>query len=210
MKATRNDRIAYLQLLEEKRRREAFNDLNAYCRYIDMPSAPVNDDEDCEQFYVDSVTPSAHHILLNDALMRVECGDIQRLLVMMPPGSAKSTYGTVAFPTWFIGRKRGRSVITTGYGDSLSQKFSRKSRQITKSEKYNEIFNTGLLKGNESAHSWELENGSALMAAGLLSGLTGNRTDGLIIDDPVKGREDADSPTTVSYTHLTLPTKRIV
>lgn len=190
----RNEKEELLVLLEEKRRREARGDLNAYCRYIEIPGAPINDDDQCDEFYPDTVTPAKHHELLNNALMRVEAGEIRRLMVFMPPGSAKSTYGTVTFPTWYMGRKRGRRVITTGYGTELALKFSRKCRQITRSNQYRELFDTELTPDNKAVHDWSLTNSSALMAAGILAGITGNRADGIVIDDPIKGREEADSP----------------
>ena len=42
---------------------------------------------------------------------------------------------------------------------------------------------------------WALTNGSDWMAAGILTGITGNRADGIIWDDLIKGREQADSDT---------------
>ena len=47
--------------------------------------------------------PAKHHRLLIDKLEAVERGEIRRLLVMMPPGSAKSTYGSKLFPAWYPG-----------------------------------------------------------------------------------------------------------
>lgn len=189
------DKQELLRLLEEKHRRRARDDLNAYCRYIEIPGVPVSDDEDCEQFYPDNVTPAEHHELINNALMDVDAGLKRRVMMFMPPGSAKSTYGSVAFPTWFMGRKRGRNVICASYGSDLAKKFGRKCRQITRSRQYREVFDTELVADNKAAHDWALTNGSAYMAGGILSGITGNRADLLVIDDPVKGRADADSPT---------------
>ena len=40
---------------------------------------------------------------------------------------------------------------------------------------------------------WALSNGSEWMAAGILTGITGNRADGIVWDDLIKGREQADS-----------------
>lgn len=191
----RAEKAELLSLLEEKRRRAAANDLNAYCSYIEIPGVPVNDNPDCEEFYPDSVTPAKHHKLINNALMRVECGEIRRLMIFMPPGSAKSSYATVVFPTWCMGKKAKRNIICTSYGSTLAQKFGRKSRQITRSKQYNEIFKTTLTADNKAADDWSITNESTYMAAGILAGITGNRADGLIIDDPIKGRADSDSET---------------
>jgi predicted phage terminase large subunit-like protein len=188
-------KLEYLEALEAKLRTRAANDLNAYCKYIQIPGVPVNDDSDCEEFYPDNVTPAEHHRLINNALMRVDAGAIKRLMVFMPPGSAKSTYGTVTFPTWFMGRHRRKNIICTSYGTTLAEKFGRKCRQITRSREFRDIFNAQLNADNRAAADWSLTNESTYMAGGILSGITGNRADGLVIDDPVKGREDADSVT---------------
>jgi hypothetical protein len=42
--------------------------------------------------------PAAHHRLLIDRLERLARGETQRLAIFMPPGSAKSRYGSVLFP----------------------------------------------------------------------------------------------------------------
>lgn len=191
----RREREELLQLLEEQRRRQARDDLNAYCRYIDIPGAPINDGDECDQFYPDTVTPAEHHQLINRTLMRVESGEIRRVMIFMPPGSAKSTYGTVTFPTWYMGKKRGRHVITTSYGTDLARKFGRKCRQIVRSPQYREVFGCGLVSDNRASDDWALDSGSSFMAAGIDAGITGNRADGIVIDDPLKGRGDADSET---------------
>lgn len=184
-----------LALLEEKHRRRARDDLNAYCQYIEIPGVPISDDPDCEEFYPDSVTPAAHHRLINGTLMEVEAGLKRRVMIFMPPGSAKSTYGSVTFPTWFMGRRPGRNVISTSYGSTLAARFGRKCRQITRGRQFNELFGCGLVSDNKAADDWALTNASTYMAGGILAGITGNRADLLVIDDPLKGRADADSPT---------------
>ena len=187
--------IERLKLAEELWRRRAARSLDHFCRYIDIPGAPLNDDEDCDEFYLDTVTPAAHHTLLNEKLQQVADGDLTRLMVFMPPGSAKSTYASVTFPTFYMGNHPGEPVILTSYGSSLAAKFGRKCRQITASPKYQELFGCHLRPDNRAVDDWGLTNGSTFMCGGIMSGMTGNRAKLIVIDDPVKGREDADSPT---------------
>lgn len=190
------EKVELLRLLEEKHRRRARNDLNAYCQFIEIPGVPVDeDDPDCEEFYPDNVTPAKHHRLINDALMRVERGEIRRLMIFMPPGSAKSTYATVAFPTWYMGKNRGKNIICASYGSDLASKFGRRCRQITRSKQFVDLFDCQLVADNRAANDWSLTNASTYMAGGLMAGITGNRADGVVIDDPLKGRQAADSPT---------------
>lgn len=191
----------YLALLESKLERQAKRELNTFCRSIEIPGVPVRDTADCEEFYPDTVDPAAHHQLINRILQAVAEGTPidgrvpKRVMFFMPPGSAKSTYATVVFPPWYMGRYPMRNVICTSYNSTLATKFGRKTRSIAKSEKFKSIMGCGLVEDNRAADDWSLTNGSTYMAGGILSGITGNRSDLLVIDDPVKGREDADSVT---------------
>ncbi|MCX4025064.1 phage terminase large subunit [Endozoicomonas sp. SM1973] len=188
------EKLKLLALLEKKLALRAANSLDAYCRFIEIPGVPLTDD-DCECFYPDTVEPAEHHQLINKTLEQVEQGSIKRVMLFMPPGSAKSTYASVVFPTWFMGRNPRKNIISTSYGSDLAKKFGRKCRAITRSEQFKTIFNAELNQDNQAVDNWSLTNSATYMAGGILSGITGNRADGLIIDDPVKGFEQAESVT---------------
>lgn len=93
-----------------------------------------------------------------------------------------------------MGRFRSSSIIVASYGSELPRKFGRRARSITTQEMYQRIFDTTLSEDSKAADEWALTNGSEWMAAGILTGITGNRADGIIWDDLIKGREQADSP----------------
>jgi predicted phage terminase large subunit-like protein len=95
-----------------------------------------------------------------------------------------------------MGEQPMSRVIMASYASDIALKQSRRTRQIARSPKYYPVFDAGLIKGNESVESWALSNGSEYMSVGILSGMTGNRATHLVIDDPVQGRQQADSPTT--------------
>lgn len=84
-------------------------------------------------------------------------------------------------------------VIMTSYGDMLPRKFGRRARSIVKQPVYKRIFDCSLSEESQAVDEWALTNGSEWMAAGILTGITGNRADGIIWDDPIKGRAEADS-----------------
>ncbi len=134
-----------------------------------------------------------HHRLLLTKLETISETPYGRLLVMMPPGSAKSTYGSVVFPSRYLGRKPNRRLILASYGDDLARKMGRRTRAIIKQPRYRGIWNCELAADSSAAQEFALTNGSEYMAAGRISGITGNRAHGLIIDDPIKGREAAES-----------------
>ncbi len=172
-------------------RRRARRSLVDYARYIDIPGAPVNEDsDDCPTV---ETNLAAHHILTLEAIQRCIERQSGRLMLLMPPGSAKSTYGSVVAPSWVMGANPNYRMIGVSYGSDMARKFGRRTRSIIKQPKYQTLFNTGLSTESSAADEWALANGSEYMAGGILSGITGNRADCVCVDDPFKGRQDADS-----------------
>lgn len=137
--------------------------------------------------------PAAHHRLLIEHLEAVERGDIERLMVCMPPGSAKSTYASVEFPAWFIGRNPKLSTIAASHTQELAERFGRRVRNIVASAEFGRVFGVGVADDSSSAGRWDTDKGGEYFAAGVGGSITGRRADLAVIDDPVKSREDADS-----------------
>lgn len=151
-----------------------------------------------------------HQKLLSQHLMEVEKyitsggkEGIGRLLVEMPPRHGKSEKATIRFPAFFFGRNPDRKVILASYSDAVAQRFSRGIRDTIEGDRYQEIFGkTSLSKEHiqlnpdgRSIESWNLLNHRGeLNAAGIGGGITSKGADLFIIDDPVKGRAEADSP----------------
>lgn len=179
------------------RRRRARKSLVDYARFIDVPGAPVTDeDPDCEQFQpVETVLAEHHEIILNATQRCIE-RHRGRTMLFLPPGSAKSTYATVVSPTFAMGSRPGFKVIGVSYGSDLAKKFGRRMRSIVKQRKFELLFDTSLSGESSAADEWALDNGSEFMGGGILSGITGNRADFIPIDDPIKGRQEADSEVT--------------
>ena len=84
-------------------------------------------------------------------------------------------------------------MMVTSYSSELARRHSRRARGIANSLDYFRIFDTRVSADAFAADDWALTNGSEYMAAGIQAGLTGNRADGIVIDDPVKGRDEANS-----------------
>jgi len=175
------------------RRRRARESLAGFINAVEIPGKPVAVNKDEWLFSPIETTVAAHHLLLCEKLEQISRTPHGRLMVFMPPGSAKSTYGSVVFPTWFMGRNPGSKIILASYGSALAKRHGRKARQIVRSKAYQSIFSASLAADNKAVDEWALTNGSEYMSAGILSGITGNRAHGVLIDDPVKGREEADS-----------------
>lgn len=175
------------------RRRRARASLVAFANAIDVPGKPASDDPDEWLFQPIESSVAAHHRLLLEAIERTAARPHGRLMVFMPPGSAKSTFASVVAPAWLMGKHAGYRIILASYGSDLARRHGRRARQVCKQSGYVAVFNAGISADTSAADEWALTNGSEYLAGGILSGITGNRAHGLIIDDPVKGRDEADS-----------------
>ena len=172
-----------------------------FIRALDIPGAPIRDDDECEEYQFFRVDEfAAHHAFLIDRLQALaDAGenDCRNVMVFMPPGSAKSTYASVMFPAWLMTRKSGYQFILGSYNSTLAKKMGRKVRALVNSPKYRRLFSDiALMSDQKAADEFALSNGSEYMSGGVSSGITGNRADAVAIDDPVKGREEAESETT--------------
>ena len=154
------------------RRREVRRSLPAWCRHC-------------------GYEPAAHHRLLIDRLERVDRGEIKRLAVFMPPGSAKSTYGSVLFPPYVLARQPGCALLAASHTTELAEKWGRRVRNLI--AQHGATLGLRLAPDNHAAGRWELVDGSEYYAAGVGTGIAGFRADGIVIDDPVRSREDAES-----------------
>jgi predicted phage terminase large subunit-like protein len=160
--------------MEELLRRKARTDLETWCR---IALAPLGHE------------PAAHHRLLITELEAVARGTNDRLIVMMPPGSAKSTYTSVLFPPWFLAQADEQKIIAASNTAELAEKFSRDAMRLIRA--HPRTLHYALAR--ESAVMWDTSNGGAYRSAGVGGTITGARADLALIDDPIRGREDADS-----------------
>lgn len=176
-------------------RRQAQRDPVAYAQAIEIPGAPMTDDPDETRFLPVETQMAAHHRLLLRELEIAATTRYGRLMVFMPPGSAKSTYASSVYPTRYLGEEVGRRAILASYGDRLATKHSRRARQIVRTRRYRAIYGATLSAEQSASDEWALSNGSEYLACGIRAGVTGNRAGLLTIDDPVRGREAADSAT---------------
>tara|TARA_E500000331_G_scaffold317136_1_gene328308 strand:+ start:54 stop:1697 length:1644 start_codon:yes stop_codon:yes gene_type:complete len=116
-----------------------------------------------------------------------------RLMLFMPPRHGKSTLASVAFPAWHLGRNPEHEFISCSYSGSLAMAFSRKVRGLLREEGYRSAFKTRLDPQSQSAEAWLTSTGGGYVAAGVGGGITGKGAHVLVIDDPIKNREDAES-----------------
>lgn len=133
------------------------------------------------------------HREISRKLERVERGEIKRLMIFLPPRNGKSEVGSILFPAWLLGKHPEKEIITSSYSADLAQDFGYKTRNVVDSQEYQELFRTRLREDSKSKAKWLTEEGGGYTAVGVGGAITGRGADVLIIDDPIKNREEAES-----------------
>ncbi len=137
---------------------------------------------------------AVHHEQIVHKLEAIERGEIDRLMIFMPPRRGKSLIGSTLFPSWCLGRHPEWSIIASSYGAELATDFSRRVRNLIADSLFGQIFpSTKLTADSTAAHRFSLSKGGNYYAVGAGGPITGRGADLLLIDDPIKGREDANS-----------------
>ena len=135
---------------------------------------------------------------LIDALDRLEKGTLgcNNLLITMPPRHAKSTFATILFPAYYIARNPTRQVMSSSYNIQLAVDFGRQVKSIVEEKTITQAFPDFILRtDSRAADVWRTEAGGAYFGVGVGGTTSGRPANLLIIDDPIKSREDAESMT---------------
>lgn len=131
---------------------------------------------------------------------------IGRLMIFMPPGYWKSLLAARLFPSWALGKNPNLNIITSSYSSKRAFKNSRDSRDFVMSQGFNAVFGALSCTRPESqtvriaddvkaVEEWRLSapHRGGSFAAGVGGSVTGERAHLYIIDDPFKGRKEAES-----------------
>ena len=138
---------------------------------------------------------AAHHGRIAGALERVASGECRRLIITAPPRHTKSELASRRFPAWYLGRFPNRQVIATAYGSQLVEDFSRDVRGCMNEPEHRAVFpKSALSRDTSAAHRWTTEASGIYVASGVGGAITGRGAHLMLIDDPFKTREEADSP----------------
>ena len=128
-----------------------------------------------------------------------------RLMLFAPPRHGKSEIVSRRFPAYALGKHPNISFIATSYASDLSSRNNRDVQRIMDDPFYKEIFPNVALSGTNvrtigtnkylrNSDLFEIVNHQGVYrSAGVGGGITGMGGDVLIIDDPIKDAEQADS-----------------
>lgn len=155
--------------------------------------------------------PARHHIYLAKKLEQVKryietkgAEGIGRLLICEPAQYGKTEQASRLFPSWLLGDLPDTRIILCSYGADLATENSRYTRNYVGSEAYARLFGNRsamedpveLSPESRSVVSWNLkDHRGSVFAAGVGGGITGRPANLVVIDDPFKSREDAESET---------------
>ena len=138
----------------------------------------------------------AVHRFVAGQLERVERGEIDRLMLFCPPRSGKTEL-LVRFAAWCLGRHPDWPMLYTSYGADLAWEKSGEARAVVASEEFGQLWpGVRLNPSSRSVQRWRIDGQrGGLQAQGVGGPLTGKGGRLVLIDDPVKNRQEADSAT---------------
>ncbi len=190
MKALTPDDLRYLAAL--KRQKAVLDSRDRLIPFARLMHPDPNHPDDVD-FSTYEAAP--HHEVIAHALEAVEQGQIRRLIINVPPRHGKSELASRLFPAWYIGKHPGSSIIEASYNEKFSWDFGREVKAILEDGVYRQIF-PDMRIATASVDRIETESGSKLFFTGRGGSITGRGSVGLVLDDLLKDRVEADSPTT--------------
>jgi predicted phage terminase large subunit-like protein len=138
---------------------------------------------------------AAHLDLLAERLLDVAQGKLKRLLIQMPPRHGKSEFASAHFPAWYLGTFPERRVILASYEHDFAASWGAKAR-----DRFAEfgpvLWRLAVKRDKQAADDWQIAgHAGGMVCAGVGGPIMGRGADLLVIDDPVKSAEEADSET---------------
>ena len=116
---------------------------------------------------------------------------MDRLIVLMPPGSAKSTYASMLFPVWWFTQHPATAIMAVSHTADLSAHFGHATRNLV--QEHHARLGYALAPDRRSALRWHTTTRGTYHGTGVRGPIVGRRADLLLIDDPVKSQADADN-----------------
>lgn len=139
--------------------------------------------------------PANHHELIMNALEElIEGDDWDALLIMAPPGSAKSTYGSVQFPTWVWAKYPMMKILACSNTTTMAEDFARRRRSVCEMEQWQILSDTELDPQQINIGGFANKLGGVMYARGAGSSIAGLRCNLLVSDDLISSFEEANSP----------------
>ncbi len=142
-----------------------------------------------------------HHRLICDYLEHWLERDLRRLMIFTAPRHGKSELVSRKLPAYLLGRFPDSGIIACSYNAELAGYLARDVRRILEGKSFQQLFPkchlaSGRGKGSfvKKDNFFEIvQHKGFYRCAGVGGGITGMGADFIIIDDPVKNRDEANS-----------------
>lgn len=131
--------------------------------------------------------------LIDDELVRLLDTPDGRLIISMPPQEGKSQRTSRRFPLWALTQNPDLRVAIASYELGVARRWGRAIRDDITT--HGPDLGLAVREDLSAQHEWQLAgHEGGVYSAGIGGALTGRPVDLAIIDDPIKDREQADSP----------------
>lgn len=138
-----------------------------------------------------------HHEYLASTLTAVEMGLLTRVIISWPPRHGKTELATRKFLPWSLGRDPHQSIIFGTYNEEFALDHGRDIRSLMQRPVYSQIFpDVKLATHSRASDRLATTNGGVLFLAGRGGSITGRGAHKLVLDDPIKDRDEANSRVT--------------
>lgn len=169
---------------------------------LDFIKFTMPDPEDDEDATLSLFRAAAHHKLFCEAVERVERGECLRLAVSVPPQHGKTETMTKRFPAWFMGRHPHKHLMAATYNQDYANDIGAEVREIMTSAHYKLVFpDLRFRKGSSAKDYMVTSKGGRMSFIGRGGAGTGKPADLIVIDDPLKNAQEAESPATRKELH---------
>lgn len=143
--------------------------------------------------------PNWHIDIMSEYLMACYLGQINRLIINVPPRFLKSIAGTIAFPAWVLGLDPSEQFICASYSGNVSLKHSLYTRRVIDSDWYKATFPDTIISADQNEKrqyvTTKMGHRIATSVGGTATGDGGNYQ---MLDDPINP-DEALSDTVRAY-----------
>jgi len=139
--------------------------------------------------------PFAHLAPINASIEDIARHRLTRVIYAMPPRWGKSYSVSETAPAYVYGHNPNMKFMQGAYGSSLAEQFGRSTRSLMQKPAYKQVFGFGVSPSVSAVLNFHTEADGKYLGGGVDSPFIGFGGNWINIDDPIKSRRDAESPT---------------
>ena len=145
------------------------------------------------EYTYDRYRTAAHHRQIAEQLERVERGEVDRLMLLVPPRHGKSELASIRWPAWYLGRQPHKQFLSISATAELAADFGRAVRNVINAAEYKAVFDTTLAEDSQAKGKWHTKDGGIYYSLGIGGSVLGRGGDAILIDDPFGSMREARS-----------------